>query len=113
MNKLKNSVRLTGYLGSDPETRMYAEDKTLAKVSLATHERFRNNEGEWVTDTQWHSLTFWGKLAEYVEKNLTKGSEISIEGRLVNRSYVDKEEITRYVTEITVHEMLLIQKKAS
>ncbi len=113
MNTLKNSVRLTGYFGADPETHEYAEDKMLAKASLATHERFRNAEGEWVTDTQWHSLVFWGKLAEFVGKNLGKGSEISIEGRLVNRSYVDKDEITRYVTEISVHELLVLQRKTA
>ena len=111
MNTLKNSVRLTGFLGTDPEIRTFSDDKTLARVSIATNERYRNAQGEWVTDTQWHNLVFWGKLALFAQKSLTKGSEIAIEGKLVNRQYVDKEGVTRYVTEVNVHEILQFDRK--
>lgn len=111
MNTLKNSVRLMGFLGSDPEVKEYEDQKKRAKVSLATHSKYRNAEGEWVSDTQWHTLIFWRKQAEFVERNLKKGSEISIEGRLISRSYVDKEDNTRHVTEIAVNEILIIQRK--
>ena len=111
MNALRNSVRLTGYLGLDPELVMYGENQKMAKVSLATHEKYRTKEEEWKTDTHWHNLTFWGKNAEYAEKNLKKGCLISIEGRLVSNSYLDKEGVTRYVTEIVVNDTLVVRSK--
>lgn len=111
MNSLKNCVRLTGFLGSDPELKTVNNDRNLARVSIATNERYLNNQGEWTTDTQWHNLVFWGKQAVFVEKSLTKGSEIAIEGKLVSRQYVDRDGITRYVTEINVKEILLLGRK--
>lgn len=111
MNALRNSVRLTGYLGLDPELVKYGENQKMAKVSLATHEKYRTKEEEWKTDTHWHNLTFWGKNADYAEKHLKKGSLISIEGRLVSNSYVDKEGVTRYVTEIVVNDTLVVRSK--
>lgn len=111
MNSLKNSVRLTGFLGSDPELKTVNNDRSLARVSIATNERYLNGEGEWTTDTQWHNLVFWGKQAVFVEKSLAKGSEIAIEGKLVNRQYVDRDGITRYVSEINVKEVLLLNRK--
>ncbi|MBK1438503.1 single-stranded DNA-binding protein [Parapedobacter sp. ISTM3] len=111
MNTLKNSVRLTGFLGSNPEVKTFSNNRSLARVSIATNERHRNGQGEWVSDTQWHNLVFWGRQAVFAEKSLTKGSEIAIEGKLVNRQYVDKEGITRYVTEVNVNEVLLLSRK--
>lgn len=111
MNALKNSVRLIGFLGSTPEVTAVNNSRNLARVSIATNERYRNNQGEWINDTQWHSLVFWGKQAVFAEKSLTKGSEIAIEGKLVNRHYVDKEGATRYVTEVNVHQVLQLNRK--
>ena len=110
MNALKNSVRLTGFLGGSPEVKTISDDKSLARVSIATHTRHRNSAGEWTTDTQWHNLVFWGKQATFAGQRLKKGSEIAVEGKLVNRQYVDKNGITRYVTEISVHEVLLLSR---
>ncbi|MCL4639080.1 MULTISPECIES: single-stranded DNA-binding protein [Olivibacter] len=110
MSTLKNSVRLTGFLGNKPVIKKFGDNKCLARVSLATNERYKNQEGEWLTDTQWHQLVFWGKEASFVEKSLDKGSEISIEGRLINRSYTDKEGVIRYATEIVVNEVQAIRK---
>ena len=111
MNTLKNSVRLSGFLGNKPDVKKFGEGKQLARVSIAVNERFKNANGEWLTDTQWHSLVFWGKQAHFVEKSLDKGSEISVEGKLINRTYVDREGTTRYVTEVVVHEILVLSGK--
>ncbi len=111
MNTLKNSVRLIGFLGSSPEAKVVNNNRNLARVSIATNERYRNNQGEWVTNTQWHNLIFWGKQALFAEKSLTKGSEIAIEGKLVNRQYVDNEGATRHVTEVNVSQVLQINRK--
>jgi len=109
-NALKNSVRLTGYLGSNPEIKRFGDNQRLARVSLATSDYYKNKQGELVAETQWHSLVMWGKQAVFAEKSLSKGHEISIEGKLINRSYEDKNGIIRYVTEIVVNEVLSFQR---
>ena len=77
-------------------------------MSIATNETYKNAKGEKVTETQWHNLIAWGKTAGIIEKYLTKGSEVAVEGKLINRNYVDKEGVKRYVTEIQVNELLMI-----
>jgi single-strand DNA-binding protein len=106
MNNLRNSVRLIGNLGGTPEVRELPGGKKLAKMSLATTERYKDNDGKQVSETQWHHLIAWGKTADYVAKFLDKGNEIVIEGKLLSRSYIDKEGNKRTVSEITVSEIL-------
>ena len=78
---------------------------------MATSEVYRNAKGEKVTETQWHNLVMWGKLAEIAEKHLTVGKEVAVEGKLVNRSYDDKDGNKKYVTEIQVNELLMLGTK--
>ena len=111
MNALRNKVQLIGNLGMDPEVKSLDGGKKLAKVSIATNETYKNAKGERVTETQWHNLIAWGKTAEIVEKFLKKGSEVAVEGKLINRNYTDKEGIKRYVTEIEVSEVLMLGGK--
>lgn len=111
MNTLKNSVRLVGNLGMDPEVKSFENNRQLAKIAMATNETYKNDEGEKVTDTQWHNLVLWGTQAKLAEDLLKKGDEIAIEGKLASRSYVDKDGVKRYVTEIVVNEFLKIGLK--
>ena len=111
MNTLRNKVQLIGNLGQNPEVKELNDGKKVAKFSLATNETYRNKAGEKVTDTQWHNLVAWGKNAEIIEKYLKKGSEVAIEGKLLNRNYTDKEGVKRYVTEIQVSELLMLGGK--
>ena len=110
MNTLKNKVQLIGHLGANPEIKVFDENKKLAQLSLAVNDGFKNAEGEWQDDTQWFNLVAWSKLAQYAEQYLLKGSEIAIEGRIVNKSYTDKNEIKRATTEIIISEILLLNK---
>lgn len=111
MNALRNKVQLIGNLGIDPEIRTLESGKKVAKMSLATSETYKNQKGERITETQWHNLVAWGKVADIVEKFCKKGSELAIEGKLINRNYMDKEGIKRYITEIEVIELLLLEHK--
>jgi single-strand DNA-binding protein len=111
MNTLKNSVRLVGNLGMDPEVKSFENDRKLAKIAIATNETYKNDKGEKVTDTQWHNLILWGAQAKLAEQILRKGDEIAIEGKLASRSYVDKDGNKRYVTEVVVNEFLKIGLK--
>src|SRR3954462_811992 len=113
MYALKNKVQLIGNLGNTPEVKNIEGGKKLAKFSIATNENYRNAKGEKITETQWHNLVAWGKVAEIAEKYLAKGSEIAIEGKLVNRTYTDKEGVKKYITEVQVNEVLMLGEKAS
>ncbi len=108
---MRNSVRLIGNLGQDPEIRTFDSNKKLAKFSIATNESYKNEKGEKVEETVWHNLIAWDRNAGVVEKYLTKGSEVAIEGKITNRSYTDKEGTKRYVTEIVVNDLLMIGGK--
>ncbi len=110
MNALRNKVQLIGNLGNDPEIVTLDSGKKLAKFSMATHETYKNQQGERVTDTQWHNVVAWGKTADLVESYVTKGKEIAIEGKLTHRSYEDKEGVKRYSTEVVCNELLLLGK---
>jgi single-strand DNA-binding protein len=111
MNALRNKVQLIGNLGMNPEVKVLDGGKKLAKMSIATNESYKNAKGELVKETQWHNLVAWGKTADIIEKYLKKGSEVAIDGKLMSRTYTDKEGTKRYVTEIQVNEVLLLDKK--
>ena len=113
MYALKNKVQLIGNLGGKPEVKELDGGKKLATFSIATSESYRNAKGEKVTETQWHRVVAWGKVAEIAEKYLDKGKEVALEGKLVNRSYNDKEGNKKYITEVQVNELLLLGAKAS
>jgi single-strand DNA-binding protein len=111
MKNLRNSVRLIGNIGMNPEVKEIGKDKKLAKFSLATTEVYKNDDGEKVNDTQWHNLIAWGNQAVFSEKYLKKGYEVAIEGKLTSRNYTDKEGVKRYITEIVVSEILMVGNK--
>jgi single-strand DNA-binding protein len=111
MNSLRNRVQLIGNLGNTPEVKVFEGNKKVARMTIATNEKYKNQKGEWVTDTTWHNITAWGNNAEIAEKYLQKGSEIAIEGKLKNNSYTDKDGNKRYTTEIHVNEFIMLGKK--
>ena len=113
MYALKNKVQLIGNLGGKPEVKNTESGKKLATFSVATSESYRNVKGEKVTETQWHRVIAWGKVAEIAEKYLDKGKEVAIEGKLINRSYTDKEGNKKYITEVQVNELLLLGAKTA
>jgi single-strand DNA-binding protein len=113
MNALRNSVRLLGRLGEEPKVRNLESGKKVANFSLATNEIYRNSRGEKQEETTWHRLVAWGKQAEIAENYLKKGSEITIEGKLTNRQWEDKNGEKQYTTEIVVNSLLMLDKPSN
>ncbi|GAA3958037.1 single-stranded DNA-binding protein [Mucilaginibacter dorajii] len=111
MNSLRNSVRLVGNLGMDPEVKVFDTNKKMVRLSIATNESYKNDKGEKITDTTWHNLIMWNTTAKLAEDLLKKGDEVAVEGKLTNRSYTDKEGIKRYVSEIVVNDFLKVGTK--
>ena len=109
MNNLKNRVNLIGNLGMDPQVRETSNGKKMAKFTMATSETYRNSKGDKVTETQWHNIVAWGNQATYVEKYMEKGQQVAIEGKLTHREYKDTKGEKRFITEIVVHEILILK----
>jgi len=101
--QIKNRVQLMGNLGNDPEVREFEGGRRLAKLRIATNEKFTYGDGLTKDETQWHSVIAWGRVAEKVAQQLRKGSKLSLEGRLVHRVYETKEGQKRYITEVVMN----------
>lgn len=111
MEKVKNSVRLTGFAGTDPVIINFANDKRMARLSIAVNEVYKNSAGVSVNQTQWFSLIFWNKRVDLVHKVVKKGTRFSIEGKLNTQSYTDKLGDLRYMTEVVVNAIELESKE--
>lgn len=112
MKAIKNKVQLIGHIGADPTFKIL-KDCPLANFRLAVNDRYKNAKGEWIEETQWFNLVAWSKMAVFTEKYLLKGIEIAVEGRLLTKSYTDKNAIKRVSTDIVVSDILIISKKNS
>ncbi len=100
-----NRVQLGGNLGNNPEVKTFENGNKLMRFSLATNESYKTIKGETATDTQWHFVAVWGKLAEELESVIKKGSLVTVDGRLVTRNYVDKTGSKKYITEVVAKEV--------
>lgn len=108
MERNQNSVKLSGYAGSDPVIVYFSEDKKMARMSLGVHEYFKNGTGELVEQTLWFSLVFWNAKVALVEQFVRKGAAVCVEGKLGAQHYTDKQGVKRYTTEIVVSTLELM-----
>ncbi|MCL4109226.1 UNVERIFIED_CONTAM: hypothetical protein GTU68_062994 [Idotea baltica] len=106
-----NKVTLIGNLGRDPEIRHFENGSSVGKFSVATNENYRDKNGEWQTQTEWHDVVVWRNLAERAEKSLKKGSMVYIEGKLTHRKYQDKDGKDRYITEVVANTFRLLDRR--
>ena len=109
MNTLKNKVSLIGRIGIEPEILKFDSGHSLTKLSLATNEAYKDKNGEWKEITQWHTINAWGKTGELMNKKLTKGQKVLIEGRLVNQSYESKNGEKQHRTHVEAREFLVLK----
>ncbi len=109
-----NKVLLIGNLGRDPETRYSSDGKTAITVlNMATTRRYRNTDGQTVSETEWHRVTLFSRLAEIAKDYLRKGSAVYIEGRLRTRRYTGKDGIERFATEIVAEQMQMLDRRSN
>lgn len=106
-----NKVILVGNLGKDPEKTVFDNHKAVVKFTLATSESYTDDKGEKHTNTEWHNIVIWGNLATIADNYLKKGSHVYIEGKLKTRSYETTIGEKKYITEIIVDTLLLLDKK--
>ena len=104
-----NKVILIGNLGKDPEVKYTPQGTPVAKLTLATNERFKDKSGEWQDRTEWHNVVLWQRLAEIAGEYLKKGSKVYVEGRLQTRSWDDKQtNQKKYMTEVVANDIVLL-----
>ncbi|WP_421752900.1 single-stranded DNA-binding protein [Croceimicrobium sp.] len=109
-----NKVILIGNAGSDPEIKSFDNGGKIARLPLATSEKYTNRNGEKVTSTEWHNLIFRGGIVGVVEKFVSKGDKLFIEGSIKTRSWTDRSTNTeRYTTEIVVLNMQMLSSRQS
>ena len=108
MSRSLNKVMLIGNVGNDPEIRATASGARVAKASLATNRSFQDRSGEQQERTEWHRLTFFGRLAEVVEQWVHKGDRLFVEGRIEYSQTQDDKGGARYWTDIVVNEMVML-----
>lgn len=110
--KSLNKVLLIGNLGKDPELSYTASGVAVAKFSVATAERWKDQEGNMQERTEWHNIIAWRKLAEICGQYLKKGSKVYLEGRLQTRSWDDKNSGTkRYATEVIADDLIMLDSR--
>ena len=100
-----NKAIIIGNLGRDPEVRFTPSGQPVAKFSVATTERWKDQQGQLQERTEWHNIVVWGKQAESCGQYLAKGRQVYVEGRITNRSYDDKDGNKRYITEIIARDV--------
>lgn len=107
-NRSLNKVMLLGNLAAEPEYKILNSNTTVATVSMATNESYKDAQGNTQDKTEWHKLVFWSKLADVVHQYLHKGSQVYVEGKLRTRDYTDQNGQKKYVTEIQVTELIML-----
>jgi single-strand DNA-binding protein len=103
-----NKVILIGNLGRDPETRFMPDGGAITNISIATTSQWKDKNGEKQEATEWHRVSFFGRLAEIAGEYLKKGSQVYVEGRIRTRKWQDKEGQDKYTTEIVAEEMKML-----
>ena len=103
-----NKVILVGNLGRDPEVRYLPSGDPVANVTIATSSKYKSKTGEMVEETEWHRVTFFGKLAEIVGQYLKKGRSVYVECRIKTRKYTDKDGVEKFATDIIANEMQML-----
>jgi single-strand DNA-binding protein len=112
---MANGIQTTvaGNLTADPELAVLGSGASKLTFSIACERSWKNDKGEWVNNTQWFNLVAWNTTAGFVERNVQKGYELMVEGKLVNKSYDAKDGTKRYVTEIEVSELMIVNKRTN
>jgi len=106
-----NKVFLIGNLGQDPEVRHTNSGQPVANLRVATSRRFKDRDGNWGDQTEWHSVVCFGRTAENVGQYLRKGSKVFVEGRIQTRSWDDREGKKQYRTEVVAENLRFLDSK--
>ena len=106
-----NKVTLIGNLGGDPELKTLEGGATVARFSLATNENYKDKNGDWQKQTEWHNVVVWRDLADRAANQLKKGMMVYVEGKISYRKYQDKDGADKYITDIVANSFRMLEKR--
>ena len=106
-----NRVTLVGHLGGDPQLRRLPSGVGVARLRLATSERYRDGSGEWRERTEWHDVTLWRGMAERAEAQLRAGMLVYVEGRLSSRRYADRAGVEHRAAEVEAAVLRILNRR--
>ena len=106
-----NKVTLVGHLGKDPEVRHFENGGSVARLTVATTDSYKDKEGNWQNQTEWHNVTAWRYLAETAEKNLKKGNLVYVEGKITTRKYTDANGVEKFATEVVANTLRSLERR--
>lgn len=109
---MHNKITLIGRLGKDPELKQFEDGNKVCSFSIATHENYKDKNGEWQQKTEWHRVVTWGKTAGIVASNYVKGDTMLVEGKITYRTYKDRDGQERHITEIVGQLVRRLHKSA-
>ncbi|MFH0893984.1 MAG: single-stranded DNA-binding protein [Bacteroidota bacterium] len=110
MEKTINKVELNGYVGMDPVVKTLNDGTSLTRFSLATTNNYQNKKGEWVRDTTWHQVVLWGRGENQTDADIAKGSRVSVNGRLSQRKWVDKDGVQHSIVEVVARTIDVVKE---
>lgn len=110
MSTLRNQVQLLGFVGNDPEVRSTGTGKKVANFRIATSDSYRDSNGQWQTESTWHSIVAWEGLAERIEQQIKKGSYVVLTGKLTYRSYTDSNGVNKTIAEIRMDSFISLDR---
>ena len=108
-----NKAILIGSLGGDPECRFTQSGSAVTNFTMATTEKWKDQQGQQQEQTEWHRIVAFARLGEICGEYLSKGSKVYVEGRIQTRQWEDKDGNKRYTTEIVAKEMKMLDSKSS
>ena len=106
-----NKILIIGNVGQDPQVRTVGESK-VANFTVATTEKYKGKDGNMVAETEWHNVAVWGRLADVVEKYVTKGTQVYVEGKIKSEKYTDKEGVDRVMVRVIASSLQLLGSKS-
>lgn len=106
-----NRVQLIGRLGQDPEVRYTPSGAAVANFTVATNRSYKDKDGNWQDETDWHKIVVWNKTAEFCKEYVKKGNRVYVEGRLQTRKWTDKDGRDVYTTEVVVFDLQLLESR--
>jgi len=106
-----NKVTLLGHLGGDPEIRTLENGTSVGRFSVATTDSYKDKEGNWQNNTEWHNVVVWRDLADRAGQYLKKGSQVYVEGKLSYRKYNDKDGLERTVCDVVCNTFRMLEKR--
>lgn len=106
-----NKIQLIGRLGQDAEVRITTNQYTITTFSVATDHSYKNKDGEWISETTWHRITYYFAPSDFLRENLKKGSKVYVEGRMRSREYTDKDNIKKTAWEVIAEQIIPLSYK--